>query len=171
MPAGHYTVYDARGKYKSNILEFDVIDPEGAELKAMRLLKQGYNLRNEKKGEEAAKKFREIVERYPQSDYAPTAIYSEISTYQIYLEDADKAQERRYELIEKYPASGSARAQVAGVAWYHINEKGIRGKADACEALLDLIRKYPDSRIVDRAKNEIQSIERWYLRRIASQPR
>jgi hypothetical protein len=171
LPAGHYTVYDAQGKYKSNILEFDVIDPEGIELKAMRLLKQGYNLRIEKKGQEAVQKFREIVERYPESVYAPTAIYAEISTYQISLEDADKAQERRYELIEKYPASGSARARVAGVAWYHINKKGIRGKADACEALLDLIQTYPDSRIADRAKSEIQSIEKWYLRRIASQPR
>lgn len=159
LPAEHYTVYDVQGKYKSNILEFDVINPEGDELKAMRLLKEGYDLHIEKKGEEAVKKFREIVEGYPHSFYAPMALDTEITTYRYSLDDNDTALERCYELIEKYPTSGSASKHVAGVALYYIYKNPVTGKTDALEAMHDLIRKYPETSISRAAKKMLQEME------------
>jgi len=163
---GGYRVYIRLPSYRiiSDTIEITVSEPEGEELKAMNLLTEGMKLSETVGGERKAaiakayKKFEELVEKYPHSVYAPKALDRAAGCYSYVSGEEEKALQKCRELLERYPESPYYLGAITCIEIIYENDKD---KAGALRGMKELLRKFPNSKIADRAKRAIQYIEKW----------
>ena len=101
----------------SNTIKVTVEDPEGDELKALELYREGLKLIKEKNWSSAERKFEEIIEIYPQSVYAPK-ILARIGFIHRWAEpNIEKRLSISKRLLEEYPGKGYNDAAIREVQW------------------------------------------------------
>jgi hypothetical protein len=154
---------------KSNTIKFKVIEPKGEEKKALDLYLEAEKLswaRSEAGGPDLTKKelgflkYIELVDKYPKSVYAPLALSSAWGTYRYSqnLEDRKKNIPVYKRLIENYPNSLYVASAFCGLVETY--EK-FKDKSGAIQAMKELIKKYPNTNISERAEYWLEKIEKW----------
>jgi tetratricopeptide (TPR) repeat protein len=153
----------------SNTIEFKVIKPKGEEEKALHLFLEAEKLewaRSEAGGPDLSKeelaflKYQELADKYPQSVYAPKALYAAVG---VYFYSRDLKQRRLVipvclRLIQEYPESYLF--QLAFTQLLHTYEM-VKDKEDAVKTLKELIRKHPDTKISEEAQRRLRQVDDW----------
>jgi hypothetical protein len=124
---------------------FEVVEPKGEEAEALNLLLNSYDLKIQKKYRESTEKLQELLERYPNSVYAPWVM----------LKSADTP-EARYELIKRFPHSREAVATVKEIVLLFVNKKDRRGFT---QAMNRLVHEFPDTDIAKEAQSWLDNID------------
>lgn len=146
LPPEKYTIsyklqqHDISGEgltIESPVDTFEILEPQGEDVKALELLLQSYNLLLEKKDKESIQKLNELLEKYPESGYVPYVMLMSANTV-----------EKLNEVIRKFPKSGEAIAAVKSIA-IHFSKK--EDKSGYVKAMNDLINKYPETDIANAA--------------------
>jgi tetratricopeptide (TPR) repeat protein len=153
------------GWTKSNTIKFKVIEPQGDEKKALNMLLEAEKLawckdKDPKKWDLAFKKYQELVDTYPKSVYAPLSLSSArgIYRYSKNLEERKKVIPISKRLIEEYPNSiYFMSAFTSLVEAYEV----LKDKAGAIEVMNELIKKHPNTKILEEAEKRLQRIEEW----------
>ena len=154
---------------KSNTIKFKVIEPKGEEKKALSLYLEAGKLRGARSragGPDLTKlelgfwKYQELVNKYPNSVYAPLALRSAWGTYRYSqnLEDRKKNIPVYKRLIESYPNSHYVASAFCGLVETY--EK-FKDKSGAIQAMKELIKKHPNTKISERAEYWLEKIEKW----------
>lgn len=167
LPPGRYTIYyelnqfvgsDAYKVYaKSQIDTFQVLEPKGTELEAMSLLKKSYDLFIEKKYNECITKLDQIIQEYPQSNYAPYALFQKVSMYKIgAIPDLDKTISSYYQMLNSYPDSREAVQVLSYLVHYYKTKPDEPGLINY---LNDLIKKHPGTAVAKEAQKELAKLE------------
>jgi len=168
LPLEKYSIYyeldqsvgsdNYRVKAKSKPYTFDVLNPEGNELKAMNLLKESYDLLVEKKNNwpKSLEKLIELTTNYPKSRYLPHALLEIASTYKIHMKDSAKTLETYQKIIQNYPESREAVMVLSYLVHYYKTKPDIPGLINY---LNDLIKKHPDTEVAKEAKKELAKIK------------
>jgi tetratricopeptide (TPR) repeat protein len=154
---------------KSNTIKFKVIEPTGEEKEALEMFIEAGTVetveeenqgRCPKRGEPEFLRYEALVEKYPNSVYAPLALREAIGIY-FYSRDL---QERRKiipvckRLIENYPNSlYFASAFMSLVDVYEI----LKDKEGAIKTMQELIEKHPNTKISERAEYWLEKIKKW----------
>jgi len=176
--AGEYTCYfeNPQGPKdyispggRSNIIRVKVKEPTGEEKKALDMfLDAGTVETNEeesprrcpKRGEAEFLKYQALVRQYPNSVYAPLALREAIWIY-FYSKDLNKRRKiipMSIKLIEDYPDFSDFVATFTElVGTYEI----LKDKEGAIQTMKELIEKYPNTRISERAEYWLEKIEKW----------
>jgi hypothetical protein len=150
---------------KSNTIKFKVIEPKGDEKKALDLFLEAeklkysrdkiYGGRDLKKAELGFLKYQELVDKYPNSIYAPLALQEAIGIY-LYSEnpeDLKKIIPVCLKLIENYQED--VFCDLVGL--YEI----LKDKEGAIKTMKGLIEKHPNTKISERAGYWLEKIEKW----------
>jgi len=154
---------------KSNVLKFKIKDPERDEKEALELYLEAEKLKwardedgrkNPLKRELGFQKLLELVDKHPNSVYAPQALYSAIG---IYLYSYDLEERRKIipvciKLIEEYPKSYyfmSAFTEL--IDTYKI----LKNKEGAIKTINELIEKHPNTKISEEAERRLKQIKEW----------
>lgn len=157
LPPETYTIsYHLNKDVKSETYKFEILKPEGDELRAMNLLKEAYNLIEEKKWDERQKTLSEIIEKYPQSVYSPYVFLRRGSDYSIHYRNYDSALNNYYELITTYPSSREAVHAVNYISAIYENQKDKKGYIDAMNGLIE---KYTDTDISKEAEKQLKNLK------------
>jgi tetratricopeptide (TPR) repeat protein len=155
---------------KSNTIKIKVIEPEGEEKKALDMFLEAERLkysrdkerggRDLKKAELGFLKYQEVVDKYPNSVYAPLALSSAWGTYRYSqnLEDTKKNIPVYKRLIESYPNSHYVASAFCGLVETYENFKD---KSGAIQSMKELIKKHPNTQISERAEYWLEKIEKW----------
>jgi len=100
---------------------------------------------------------RKVVERYPASKYADNALERMAMYYWTCLEQPQKAIEVYKEILEKYPE-----ADTAPYAQYYfgIIYAQLENYPRARQELTNLIRLYPESQLIERAREQLLEISK-----------
>jgi len=153
-----YTVfYSLRKDVKSEVCTFVVSMPKGDELEAMNLLKKSYDLFIEKKYNDCLTKLNQIIQEYPQSNYAPYAVFQKVSLYRIgAIEDLNKTIESYNQMVNSYPNSREAVEVLSSLVHYYKTKPDIPG---LITCLNDLIKKHPDTEVAKEAQKELAKIK------------
>jgi len=149
LPSGQYIIYYELNqtvwsdKYKvyakSQSDTFEVLEPNGDELKAMNILKESYDLQIQKKDKESLEKLKELIRKYPNSSYYVYALLRSSGS----LEDW-------YDLIQRFPESREAIQAIGSIALTYEYKKDKRGFIDTMNGL---VKKYPNTDIAKEAEN------------------
>ena len=173
--AGEYTIFMQTPEegilpvVRSNVIKVKIQEPTGNEKKALDILVEADRLRWARdsegkkdliKKELGFQKYQELVDKYPNSIYAPLALNSALGIYK-FSPDFDEMQKiiplcKR--LIENYPNSiyfSSAFMSLIDV--YEV----LKDRAGATEAMNELIQKHPNSKISQEAEKRLKKIEEW----------
>jgi len=146
LPPEKYNVfYLLDKKVTSEKYQFEVVHPKLDELDAMNLIKEAYNLMIDKKWDESSDKFKEIIRKYPNSEYTSYAMLRVANT----LEDL-------YQLIEKFPHSREAVRVVSSIAGILKNKKDKQG---FIEGMNGLVKRYPDTDIAKEAQKQLEKLD------------
>jgi hypothetical protein len=161
--AGSYVCFNNFCGCSSNVLNIQVVQPTGEERKALSLFEGACRLywscgdKESEKSQEAFYRCLETAGRFPRSVYAPVALrlalargYA-IRDKLVVIGVAEK-------LIEEYPASPYLDV---GFLYLIDNYKLSHDKAGATEYMKELIQRYPDTEISDRAEYWLQKIQEW----------
>jgi hypothetical protein len=152
---------------RSNTIKFKVIEPKGDERKALDLYLEGEKLswaRSKVGGPDSTKKelgfskYQELVDKYPNSVYAPIALRSAIFVYAYSPQYREKIIPICLRLIESYPNSyywASGFSHLIGT--YEV----LKDKAGAIKTIKELIEKHPNTKISERAEYWLEKIEKW----------
>lgn len=174
--SGEYTIYlnsPVWGKVSSassNTLKIRVKEPTGDEKKALDMFLEAEKLkysrdrihggRDLKKAELGFLKYHELVDKYPNSIYAPLSLDCALGVHQF----STNLQERRKiipvckRLIENYPNSiHFASAFVSLVDVYEV----LKDKEGAIKTMQELMEGHPDTKISQRAEYWLERIEEW----------
>lgn len=150
---------------ESNTIKFRLLEPKGEEKEALDLYLEAESLKwtKDKDPEKRAHsflRFQELVDRYPNSVYAPSALSSAwgIYRYSQKLEDRKKNIPVYNRLIENYPDSHYAPSAFCGLVETY--EK-LKDKSGAIRAMKELMEKHPDTNISARAEYWLEKIEEW----------
>jgi tetratricopeptide (TPR) repeat protein len=154
---------------KSNKLELIVKEPEGEEKEALKMFIEAGTVesaekenqgRCPKRGLAEFLKYQEVVERYPNSVYAPLALRAAVSIY-FYSQNLE---ERRQviplflKLIENYPDFYDFQGTISGlVGTYEI----LKDKEGAITTMQEFIEEHPNTKISERAEYWLKKIEEW----------
>ena len=112
IPTGQYTIQSHFEDATSNVISFTIVEPNSVEEEALRLIEEASELRAHEEFDLAGRKFREVVDNYPNSVYAEKCYYMS----HIYSNEAKVARETgsfdqiglRRKLLENYPNSGNS---------------------------------------------------------------
>ncbi|MCJ7577627.1 MAG: tetratricopeptide repeat protein [candidate division Zixibacteria bacterium] len=152
---------------KSNTIKIKVIEPDGDEKKALNLYSEADKLswaRSKGGGPDPTKKelgflkYQELVDKYPNSVYAPIALRSAIFVYVYSPEFRKKVFPVCLRLIEDYPNSyywASGFSHLVGT--YEV----LKDKDSAIKTMNELIEKHPNTKISERAAYWLKQIEKW----------
>lgn len=165
LPPDEYTVQNVHYLYKwkdkekgereelrSNVVKFKVIEPTGFEKEACELLREGYILRKNKQAEEAMNRYNEIIEKYPNSIYASSALYRVASIYNINLIDKRKSLQEYEKLIDRHVNSEHAVKAIGHVAiiLYNLGEH-----EKIKEVVTEIAGKHKDNKKIVEEVNRI----------------
>ena len=119
---GKYTIQakycSNRDTISSSIRNLIVKEPIDDEEKALHLLTQGFTFFSSNAklaNENAVASFDSLVEKYPKSNYAPSALAQAASICKMVLRDNARANKYYYQLIDKYINSGHSRDAFASL--------------------------------------------------------
>jgi hypothetical protein len=138
-----------KGYLESNQITFNVANPTGEEKIALQLWREGYADQIKKRADKSFEKWRELVERYPKSVYAPSA-FNELCYWSKDPKDIEK---HGKELLLKYSNSRFVR----NVFWKLLQDKP---RNEQVQFLKDVLKKIPaDTRAADWAKESLKALE------------
>jgi hypothetical protein len=161
LQSGDYTCYVDFYGSKSNVLTIKVKDPTGDEKKALDLYLEAQKLdwtrdKDARKWEQAFYKYLELVEKYPNSVYAPLALDDALYKAHV-IKDKNIVISVCKNLIENYPES-----YYVDDAFYNLigNYKVLGDKAGAIAYVKGLTEKYPNTKISEKAKYWLEKTEK-----------
>jgi tetratricopeptide (TPR) repeat protein len=154
---------------KSNEIKIKVKDSEGEEKKALDMFLEAEKLKyargkdgkkDLKKRDVGFQKYQELVDKYPNSIYAPQALQAAIGIYKysVNMEEMRKVIQLCLRLIENYPDSysfGDVSCDLIDIY------KALKDKQGAIKTLKELIQKHPNSKISAEAEIRLKQIEKW----------
>jgi hypothetical protein len=167
LPPDPYFYPPRYGWTESNTITIKVVEPKGTEKEALNLFQEAEQLRHarsEAGGPDLAKKelgflkYQELVDKYPETFYAPKALRIAIGAYVHSREHRRRVIPVCVRLIEQYPNSyywGSGFSHLIGT--YEV----LKDKAGAIKTMQELIKKHPDTKIAQRASEQLEKIEKW----------
>jgi hypothetical protein len=175
IDAGEYTIFmetpegDVLPVTKSNIIKIKVKNPIGEEKKVLDMFLEAERLewardkdgkKDFTKRELGFQKYLELVDKYPKSVYAPLSLASArgVYRYSTNLEERKKIIPLCIRLLENYPNSlyfSSAFMSLVDV--YEV----LKDKVGAIESMNELIKKHPNTKILEEAEKRLQRIEEW----------
>jgi hypothetical protein len=126
---------------KSQIDTFEIVEPKGDEAQAMNLLKESFNLLIQKNHKESQEKLKELIQRFPKSEYYLTALLMTAGSLEAW-----------HDLIKRFPDSREAVQAVGSIALTYEYKKDKQGFINAMN---DLIKKYPNTDIAAEAQNHL----------------
>jgi len=157
LPPGEYTIYHQLNEnIKSKVRHFEIVQPKSDELKAMKLLKDSYNLVIEKKTNDAIDKLHQLITKFPQSVYAPHALWEMAGKYRIFIKDIQKTKETYHKLVDNYPHSREAIDALSDLVNSYIAQKD---QASCVSYLNNLIEKHPNKDIAREAEKQLEKIK------------
>ncbi len=154
---------------KSNKLDLTVREPLGKEKEALKMFieagtvettKQENQGRCPKRGQAEFLKYQALVDRYPNSVYAPLALRAAISIYFFSknLEDRRRIIPLCLKLIEDYADFHDFLGIFSDlVGTYEI----LKDKEGAITTMQELIEKHPNTKISERSEYWLKKIEKW----------
>lgn len=164
LPPEKYTIYYQLDKFaKSQVYHFEIVKPEGNELKAMKLLRDSYNLIVEKKNNEAIDKLNQLITQLPQSVYAPHALWEMAVKYKIFIKNTQETKETYQKLVNDFPHSREAVDALSDLVNTYITQKDETG---CISYLNDLIENYPNTDIANEAQKQLEKLDELKLERI-----
>lgn len=102
LPPGTYTIiYDK--DIRSNIVEFEVLSPEGADKESYNLLGSALKEQYDKNYESAYQKYKEITEKYPKSYYSAEAMKRQLFLTGWVIRNDDEKLRVSKKLLEEFP--------------------------------------------------------------------
>jgi tetratricopeptide (TPR) repeat protein len=158
LPPGKYEIYhQVLSNVRSNTFNFEVLEPTGDELEAMRMLKEGYELTYvQKKHASSIKQFKKIVDKFPNSIYAPLALRQQALRYNHSLKNKREAISTYRKIVTEYPTSRMAIEVIGNIEVLYMNLKDREG----CEKeLQSLIKKYPNTEISKEAEDRLRKLD------------
>jgi len=151
LPVGRYSVtaefQSGYGMMKSNILKFEIVEPQNAELEAFKLLEHADDLRLEKKFDKALSVLDSLKEKHPQSVYRPMALLVQIFIRNYEMQDELETYHIARTLIDAYPSSEYALMGLSQILT-HIGAPE-KDKKIRKEILEYVIRKYPGTKVAE----------------------
>ena len=173
--AGEYTIFMQTPEEgilpvaRSNVIKVKIQEPTGNEKKALDMLVEADRLRWARdsegkkdliKKELGFQKYQELVDKYPNSIYAPLSLNSAIGIYKFSpdFEEMKKVIPLCKRLIENYLNSiyfSSAFMSLTDV--YEV----LKDKSGAVATMNELIERYPNTKISEEAKKRLGQIEKW----------
>jgi hypothetical protein len=103
-------IYSIKAIYKrqleSNQLTCAVVNPTEDEKTALELWREGYNRRAKKETDISIEKWKDLLGRYPNSVFAPSAARALAATYRVFIGDRENSQFYERKLLSDYPNSG-----------------------------------------------------------------
>ncbi len=107
LPPEMYSIRLCRGSNCSELINFEIIEPNGSEEKALKLLMDGFHATHFKKFKERIDFFKLLIDDYSSSVYAPKALLH-IGMYptQKEAEEILNIENLSIELLQRYPNSG-----------------------------------------------------------------
>lgn len=150
LPPGTYTIQyppqpvrppDGSPESRSDIDTFEVVEPQGVDAKALLLLVESTDLRLEKKDQQSLDKLHELLEKYPESGYVPSAMLLSANEPDKWLR-----------LIRAFPESREAVAAVKSIYTYLGDPEMQR------RSMQNLIEEYPDTDIAREARRFMRGI-------------
>lgn len=157
LPTEKYTIHYQLGKLtKSEVHHIEIVQPKGDELKAMKLLKDSYNLVIEKKTNKAIDKLDQLISKFPESVYAPHALWEMAGKYKIFIKDIQKTKETYQKLVDDYPHSRELIDALSNLVNAYVAQKD---KAGCVSYLNSLIQKYPNTDIAREAEKQLEKLD------------
>lgn len=153
----------------SNTIKLKVVEPKGEEKKALNLYLDAGKARGSEgeccisdsaKKDIAFQKYLDLVDKYPNSIYAPKALRA---AYLMYLYSRNPIERRRVvpvctKLIEDYPDSYYFMWAFTSLVGYF---ESLKDKEGAKKAMQYLIDKHPNTNISQEAKRRLKMVETW----------
>jgi hypothetical protein len=153
FPVGKYTIqaeYESGvGKVVSNTVNFEVVGPTGGEKEALTSFVAAVQRQFENDNVGSALSLKAVADKYPQSVYAPMALYEIVQVYQ--FRDKKKAIDAAVYLIEKYPDTYSARDALSFAV-------GRLSSRQQHELLQSTIRKFPNTIVGTSAVKTLRAL-------------
>lgn len=137
----------------SNRLEFRTINPIGDEKEAYELLKLGYKYMPIRTVDRSIENFKALIERFPNSVYAPTACYHLSKIFRVMKQDSASAENYAKLLVSRYPNSGYVSNAMCDLPEYMKEQELI-------EWLREAESKFPNTRAALKAKEIMQSLSK-----------
>jgi hypothetical protein len=139
------------GKVVSNTVNFEVVEPTGSEKDALASFVAAVQRQYENDAEGSATLLKTFAERYPQSAYAPMALYEVARALQ--FRDKKKAIDAANYLMEKYPNTYSGRdGQIFAL--------GRLPAQQHYELLQSSLRKFPNTIVGKNAEKTLKALSK-----------